>query len=123
MATQTHTYARPAPGRVVNPQASMTTLGQGAADRITGLGPEMQAPASMSSCPAALSKDCHSHSRTMQQNHLGPLAKAGPLAGAGGRRGCHPWLAGGTWAVQRLEGTQVLLEGSFSVIIQRVCVS
>lgn len=58
----------------------------------------------------------------MQQNHLGPLAKAGPLAGAGGRRGCHPWLAGGIWAAQRLEGTQVLLEGSFSVIIQCVCV-
>ena len=53
----------------------------------------------------------------MQEKHLNPLAGADQLAGAGGRRGSHPRLVSGMWATLRMEGTQVLLEGTLSVII------
>lgn len=84
--------------------------------RHTGLSPEDEASASTESCPLASSKDGHNQDRALERKHLDHLAKADQLAGAGGRRGCHPKLARGLWASLQMEGTHVLLEATFSAI-------
>lgn len=119
----THTHAHTVPGGGASLTGRYEPLGtRTCRQRPIGLGPESQTSASTQSCPAAPSKNGHSHDRTTEQEHLDPLAKAGQLAGAGNRKGCRPRLARGAWATGQMERTQVSLEGTFWAIIPCVCV-